>query len=467
MKPSDRRDVLWIGGTVPTALAEAFAEHHLRLREVSERTAVQAAPSARAIILEFDGDIGSFVAIVRRSIRTLVDHGLLVGLCHRHTDINEATLFQQLDRTVLKTDHYRSVLAVGQRWGYLAFRIVSHDPGPGANLALRIDKRITNLTVRLFLQRAFWDFEKLRCDEPPQQGLSGSRVMIVHPIRGGGPTDCFLPKLVKIGPVDDIDKERTVFRDFVRHTVPFNYRPNMDWERYVVGLDESALVQDFVEPAVPLADAVLNGGASMLAASLFDGALGNWRRSAVEATDGALCERIANRIKSGIQKHDPHLHRAFVEAGLHAKDWPDVRKICDLRYLQCHVHGDLHAGNVFVGTTSGDCILIDFAKSQVLPAAIDPAALEVQLAFAAKASAKTLNALYKWPIELPRMSRDWLSNAIRAIRIFGLAGEPDQRAYGLAVADQLLRFGKFPQPRLSDRARAVSLAYEMLKIACG
>ena len=79
---------------------------------------------------------------------------------------------------------------------------------------------------------------------------------------------------------------------------------------------------------------------------------------------------------------------------------------------------------------------------------------------------KILKLLYRWPVELPTLSRDWLPNAVRAIRIFGLAGEHDERAYGLAVIDQLLRFAKFPQPTLFDRARAVALAFGMLSDAC-
>src|SRR5581483_6979934 len=113
----------------------------------------------------------------------------------------QAKLFQHIEQTVLKTDRLQCVVPVWQRWDYLAFRIANHNPGPGANIALRVDKRITNLTVRLFLQRAFWDFEKVDCETPERQGLSGSKVLIVHPSRSGGPSDCYLPKLIKVGPV--------------------------------------------------------------------------------------------------------------------------------------------------------------------------------------------------------------------------------------------------------------------------
>jgi hypothetical protein len=466
MKGPDRRDVLWIGKIPPTALTDRLVEHDLRLVQVTEASAVGAAPPARAIVIEFDDDVGSFVAVARRSINSLIDHGLLVILCHRNAGIAEAEMLERLGRVVLKTDQYSSVLTAYQRWEHLAFRAAIYNPGPGANVALRLNKSITNSTVRLFLQRAFSDFERLRCEQPSQQGLSGSRVLIIHPSRIGGPSDCFLPKLIKIGPADDIDNEAVVFQEFVRDTVPFNYRPNINRDRRVVGVELAALVQDFVEPAVPFTDAVQSGGSSVLAASLFDGALGNWRRSAVEKSDGMLCESIAGRLKAGLSKEQPHLHSALTEAGLLIATWPDGRKRSDVPYQQCRIHGDLHAGNVFVGTTSGDCILIDFAKSVVGAAATDPAALEVQLAFAAKASRRLLTSLYCWPIELPKLSRDWLPNAVRAVRIFGLAGERDARAYGLAVVDQLLRFAKFPQPKLADRARAVRLAYDMLQKAC-
>jgi hypothetical protein len=466
MRSEDRRDVLWIGNAPPAELTEHLTEHNLRLVPITESACIAAAPSARALVIEFNGDVGSFVALARRSIESVVDHGLLVTLCHRDRDRAQAVLFQQLESHVLRTQNQRSVLPAYQRWEHLAFRMTAHTPGPGANLALKIDRSITNPTIRLILQRAFADFDRLEWQEPSRQGLSGSRVLIVHPSRSGGPGDCELPKLIKIGPVDDIEQEAAVFRNFVRDTVPFNYRPNIVWDRRVVCREWAAAVQDFVEPAIPFGEAVQNGGSSILAASLFDGALGNWRRSAVEKSDGAVCESITYRLKAGSANEQPHLQEALKEAGLLKIAWPDVRKLAGVPYQRCRIHGDLHADNVFVGTTSGECILIDFTKSDFGAAATDPAALEVRLAFSAEKSATVLNNLYHWPIKLPDVSRDWLSNAVRAIRIFGLAGERDSRAYGLAVVDQLLRFAKFPQPKLRNRARAVLLAYRMLVTGC-
>jgi hypothetical protein len=467
VKPSDRRDVLWIGKTPPPALLAALDEHELRSCAVSESGSVLAAPTARALILEFDGDIASFVAVVRRSVNTLVDHGLLIALCHRNSTKREADLLQHVDQAILKTaEKKRYMVLVGQRWNNLAYQIVKHNPGPGAATSVEINNEITDPAVKLFVQRAFWDFRTVRCEMLAMQGLSGATVMLVHPSRAGGPSDCFLPKLMKVGPVDDIENERLRFHEYVRHTVPFNYRPNMDWERSLVGLEQAAIVQDFVEPAFPFSDAVESGGASVLAASLFDGALGNWRSSAIEKTDGVLSTSIARRIESGLSNKDSNLQAAFIKARLDTVKWPDPSKLAKVPYRFCRIHGDLHAGNVFVGTTSGDCILIDFAKSEDSASAIDPAALEVQLALSGKTSTKMLNELYRWPVQLPTLTRAWLPNAVRAIRMFGLAGEADDRAYGLAVIDQLLRFAKFPQPKLAVRARAARLAFRMLTRAC-
>lgn len=465
MKPLDRRDVLWIGKAPPTALTFALEDHELRLCVVSETTSVAAAPTARAVIIEFDGNVAEFVATVRRTVNTLVDHGLRIALCHR--DPRQAELLQRVDQSVLRAaEHKRYMSFVGQRWNSLAYEIVDHNPGPGAASSVQINANITDPTVRLFLKRAFGDFKTVRCEELANQGLSGASVMLVHASSDGEPSDCFLPKLMKIGPVDDIEDERFRFHNYVRHSVPFNYRPNFDWERNLVGLNRAALVQDFVEPAIPFSHAMETGGASVLAASLFDGALGTWRRSAVERADGELAASIARRITSGLSTEAPHLHQAIVKAKFASRVWPDPSKLAGVRYRYGRTHGDLHAGNVFVGTVSGDCILIDFAKTGDAAAAVDPAALEVQLSFAARVPVPMLSALYRWPVTLPTLSRDWVQNAVRAIRMFGLADEPDDRAYGLAVIDQLLRFAHFEQPKLSHRARAVRLAFAMLSRAC-
>jgi len=179
--------------------AAAFADRGLGRTQaafmpVTESAARASAPSARAIVLEFDGDISAFVALVRRVVNALVDHGLLVVLCHRHPKLEEATVLQQIDQSVLKTaEHPRYMDFVGQRWDYLAYRTLTHDPGPGATTPVRVDTKTTDPTVKLFVRRAFWDFETVRCELLAEQGFSGSQVMLVHPSRSGGPSDCFLP----------------------------------------------------------------------------------------------------------------------------------------------------------------------------------------------------------------------------------------------------------------------------------
>jgi hypothetical protein len=375
---------------------------------------------------------------------------------------DQAVQFQQLESGVMQLHKHRFLWPGYREWEKIAYRISVHQPGPGANPKLKLKPSISNSHTRLIMQRAFSEFEHLAWEELKTQGLSGARVFIVDPGHSRGPHNCELPKLLKIGPADDIEQEANIF-DLVRGTIPFNYRPNFVQSRMISCRDQAAVVQDFVEPAIPLATALGHGGASILAASLFDGALGNWRRASVQASDGYLCDSISRRIVAGVTKAKPTLQNAMAEAGLLKTAWPDVRHLRSIPYQSCRIHGDLHAGNVFVGTTSGDCILIDFTKSQIKPAALDPAALEIHLVFTAKKTKVKADTLYQWPIDLPKLSRDWLPNAVRAIRIFGVSAERDNRVYGFALVDQLLRFASFPQPALVARARAVSISFRLLE----
>jgi Phosphotransferase enzyme family len=460
----DRRDVLWMGKTPPSELRERIGAHELRLVTIdSEQQSLDAAPGARALIIEFDGDIPSFVALARRSIGQLLDHGLGIGLCHRTTD--QALMFQQLQSRILKTER-DDIWPVYQRWAELSYRITIHNPGPGANHKLALPSDVTNPQIRLMLQRAFSDFAGVDVKELDKQGFSGARVFIVHPRGSRGPQDCELPKLVKMGPIDDIRKEEEVFLRFVRNTVPFNYRPNFVWDRTILGRESGAIVQDFVEPAIPFQEAVRVGGAAALAASLFEGALGNWRHAAREVADGGLAAAITRRLKY------ESLASALAEADLQPRLWPTVMPFADVPYQQCMTHGDLHAGNVFVGAASGDCIVIDFANSQIGPASFDPSALEVQLAMNSDRTHDEMAALYQWPLRMPDLSRvgtawDWLPAAVHSIRTFGLSIERTPAAYGLAVVYQLLRFASFPQPQLKRRALACSVAHALLSGAVG
>jgi hypothetical protein len=461
MKASDRRDVLWIGGSPPKQLQEQVQVHNLRLCLTTEAKSIDLAPSSRAVVIEFNGDEPRFLGTARRCITRLLDHGLLIILCHRNHTRAEAIKFQHLESSLLNGNRHRNIFAAYQRWEEIAFRASTHQPGPGENSKLKLYGVDLSEIEKLFLRRAFFDNVELRCASPNTAGLSGARVLIVHPKKNGGPDDCELPKIVKVGSVDEIELESNVFSDFVRDTVPFNYRPNMIWERKVIGREHAAIVQDFVDRALPFETAVKNGNASVVSASLFDGALGNWRSAASAISDGQLYGHIVDLIARGMNGSESDLHKAMQMAKI--STWPTNVNLASVVYHRCRIHRDLHAGNVFVGATSGDCILIDFQKATLGPAAFDPAALEVQLVFRSQPHWSVLKKLYSFPLELPPLSPDWLMNAVRAVRIFGAGTETSPAAYSLAVIFQLIRYAKFAQPPLQYRARALRLAHKMLK----
>jgi hypothetical protein len=141
------------------------------------------------------------------------------------------------------------------------------------------------------------------------------------------------------------------------------------------------------------------------------------------------------------------------------------------------VHGDLHAGNLFVRANGTDVIIIDYGSvASEAPLVLDPACLEVSLAFppgdaesvlfADPEAEHTVRSLYRWPLrgggalEGSRSwppQQEWLAQAVRAIRMQAFALEPDAEVYGLVLGSYLLRYASFADhASVADRA----LAYE-------
>jgi hypothetical protein len=463
VKPSDRRRVLWVGETAPTAIQEFLDPFGFALTPVAAHQRwPEMAPAARAIVIEFSGDVPSFVSRVRKAHLSLLDHGLAIVLCYRDGDTDRRSEFQRVEQAIALRYAHPHLWPVFQDWLKLAARVAMHNPGPGANGRLIVSESGGDEFTRLALRRAFWDFDTLAVRAVPDEGLSGARVMIVYPRRTDVPNDCVAPKLMKTGPMDLIRGEEATYYDFVRDTVPFNYRPNFAPDRTLLGRESAALVQDFVE-AVPFRGAILSGtGASGLAASLFDGALGEWRRASALVINTRVVDDIKERLVS------PSIGPVAAHAKRPVGAWPDLRMLSSVPYRLCKIHGDLHPGNVFVGITSRDCILIDFAKCSTQPAAYDPAYLEVMLSLPdARIPSTLLQSMYSWPIPIPHRLRPGDKNrtlveAVRAIRLFGL-GLDRRTAYGLGLIVQLLRFAAFAERPMKRRILAYKLALQLAK----
>ena len=141
------------------------------------------------------------------------------------------------------------------------------------------------------------------------------------------------------------------------------------------------------------------------------------------------------------------------------------------------VHGDLHVGNLFVPDASNEAVIIDYGSVRPGgPLLIDPACLEVSLAFtpafllpATPPACLTFRALlldaYRYPLT-PASTRH-LSGAIGASRtsmirkVRDIARKLDDNpiGYAIAVAAQLVRFASYNDTAsVDDRSMAYELA---------
>ena len=135
------------------------------------------------------------------------------------------------------------------------------------------------------------------------------------------------------------------------------------------------------------------------------------------------------------------------------------------------IHGDLHAGNIYVAAGSSDVILIDFYKTYFGPCLLDLACFEVDIVFnrGGPVSHGLALQLYKLPLQLPSLhapvpaQKVWLLDTIRAIRRFALT-DPDHRGYVFGLACYLIRYASFGSCGTGkSRAVAACIASHLIK----
>lgn len=466
MKAEGRKEVLWLGGSLPQTLEQVLKEEGLELRIVTELQLQEAARSACGIIIEFQGNAEQFLVLVRTVQESLLDHGLAIGLVHSASsdplDFGRAS-------TAVTSPEQELVRSFYTNWKELAEWLASRNPGPGVNPSLDIERNFAmRSVVRLLLKRAFSDLDKIYVKRE-EGGYSGATVLRVYSRK----PEKILPFLVKIDKKDVIRREILLYEDYVARFLSFNHRPNIDSDRCVEAKDMAVLVQDFVDRALPIRSVLQAGHTSALVASLFDSTLRGWRLTGTKQ-NGKPWDYFLRRNMVTYNLE------ALKEAAEYAEDGYGtvlnadqvVQKLGELKgidYYQCKVHGDLHTGNMFVPAGSTEVVLIDFATVDEGPAAADPACLEVDLALNVfSVGTETLNDdqkiflrdLYKYPLDLPdtttrRIGCEWLWESIRAIRMFGYSTDSNPFAYIIAVSCYLLRLARLDKS-LSPDKRALS-----------
>lgn len=466
--------VLWFGKGDPTplrVLLDQFGGFELLVVD-DEQSLLDQLHSTRAAIFEFEGDIPSFIARIRRTQESLLANGVLIGLVDGFTD---AETFQvAATRARVDTAYgpesspFTQFQFFWKNWCLAAHRIVLWRPGPNRNDELDISGKIDPKHIAL-MRRAFSDFQGVQVRRL-KGGASGAAVYCVTPV--DQPRTPFLAKVDETG---RIAGESDRYDKWIRKSVSFNNRPNLSRSRTVYSPTSSLLVEDFLDRCLPLSAVLPSSNPAVLIASVFEGAMRNWRRDwevkRLKLAGYPYFEKILTRRDA-----------VFLAAGQYAKNTlkspyngDELLHACtELNEMECtwtRIHGDLHAENLYVTASSSDVVLIDFYKSDTGPAVADPACLEVDLVFKrAKNISKALKlGLYKLPLRLPPIHADvgqdsiWLLDAVRAIRMIAIS-EPDRDAYIFAIACYLIRFASF-EDNGSGRSRglAVCIASRLIR----
>ncbi len=156
-----------------------------------------------------------------------------------------------------------------------------------------------------------------------------------------------------------------------------------------------------------------------------------------------------------------------------------ISAIPPITFSAATVHGDLHAGNLFVAAGTCDVSIIDYGSIlQDTVAVADAACLEVSLTFPPTEDLSTVaglglsrdwrKAAYRYPLDpcaVPTLveAGSWIADAVKAIRSQARLTEPRPAPYALAVAAYLVRCASFADHApLDERAIAYEVACQLI-----
>jgi hypothetical protein len=285
-------------------------------------------------------------------------------------------------------------------------------------------------------------------------------------------TQRFTESIAKIE-LSDNSQEESGFL-LVADTIPSRlYAPMVD-ERARAGLRRSLVVYRFIARSQPFLERLADGGAGLVE-SLFNHTFERFHLPV--ATEYAKLGQVLQSLGClRDSEESDQVGEAAARSG--APGWAIFReqilKLPPVEIILSRIHGDLHAGNLFVHVDTKDVAVIDYATvSGSAPRVWDTACLEVSLAFPPKFIlpdgwpdldvGETLRAAYAYPLNAASVDKaDGLTRsvatAIKAVRSCVRGRKEDRAAYAIAVAIALLRFASFDDN--GDRARRI-LAYRI------
>jgi Arc/MetJ family transcription regulator len=497
----DRNRVVWVGRQIPEELQEAVKV--LGLSDVDavrnlERFDVSAADLFAVFVSAVGNDVDKALGRLLRLLRTMhvLDYGVLLGTVS--PDSAKAITLRRLLLDKFGNDRVE-IAGLGLTRDDFASALRSHQAGPPANPNLRPplpghdqDYDLHDYeSDAILLQRAFSGFTNITLI--PEEG-GHSKDCKVWRIYAYRDKDTYEPFVAKAAKRMDLQAEFETYCDFVRDFVPFPFRAPLLEARFVKGATRAILVSAFVGRSQRL-DKYLAASSSpeLVMVSLFDGALGRWRREAtsehsslghiyIEQQKAAKSNATDARANSLLP--DPEGLTAAFEKGRKVDNllpappqlWDQLDKLPRKEHFSCRVHGDLNVRNVFVRWNSIDTILIDFSRSGIRESlARDPSKLDTSISLTARNSkgkllpVKILRRLYRGRLLPPRnlVTFDGRTDAICQIRRHAAGEGVSSDEYETLTICHLLRFACEPVNKERDTVEMQNRRALSYRLACG
>ena len=481
----DRTLVLWLGTTSPELLRAACSRRTLTVLQVTGDEINHVAPHARVLVLEVPTADPSFPIWGSRAVSDALAHGLRVALVQYEDDDKIPSMEDQAAAErffaavkALPRDPAR-VPALYRDWDRVAEWARIHQPGPGANDALILEGAApSDPAVQLLFRRAFSDLTTVSL-ELLSGGRSGASVWRVRP-NSADYSRRALPFVAKIHEREKMRFEQSNY-SVVRNAVESRLYAPLHSERSVEGDKLGLVVYDVVERALPFRAAVPTAPAALIA-SLFGQTLKGFHACATSRLRPIEVE--ADRLR--LLRWSDSLRDAASFAGGIDDEVIQVDALArrfsaipPMDFAAATVHGDLHAGNLFVAAGTCDVSIIDYGSIlQDTLAAADAACLEVSLTFPPNEDLLTIagvgqsrdwrRAAYRYPLDpstVPTLvgAGSWITDAVRAIRSQARLIEPRPVPYALAIAGYLIRCASFADHApMEERAIAYEIACQLV-----
>ena len=479
----DRALVLWLGTTSPELLKAACSRRELAVLQVSSDKINDVAPQARALVVEVPTDDPSFPVWGPQAVSDALAHGMHVALV-QYENNDKMPLMEDRDATDRFYDAVKALppapgraLAMYRDWDRVAEWASRHQPGPGANNALVIrGVTLSDPAVKLLFCRAFSDLTAVSL-ELLSGGRSGAAVWRVCPDLADHSRRA-LPFVAKIHEREKMNLEQSNY-SIVRNVVESRLYAPLHAERSVEGDKLALVVYDVVERAVPFRVALSTAPAPLIA-SLFSQTLKNFRGDATPQL--RPIEGEMTRLKLLRQSDSLRAAASFATASSDDVMQVDAlarrfSELAPMPFSVATVHGDLHAGNLFVASGTHDVSIIDYGSiAENTLVAADAACLEVSLTFpptedqspGVGLSRDWRKATYRYPLDptaVPTLvgAGSWITEAVRAIRSQARLTEPRPTPYALAVAGYLIRCASFvDHASIEERAIAYEIACQLI-----